>query len=238
MKKLLNGIAGALCVMAVCVFAGCSSPSGGAEPAPAQQGDIVYSDGTWSADYNSSKTAVGIVLIPDVAVGIPYKIVGLQQSSEIQWAYYQDDNNKADGYSAGRISLGEDDGSENWESFINNQGINDANVSGRYPAFEFCNSLNSSDPVWKWYLPAVKELKKIYEKKEIIKASLNKLPEGTYSLNLTDSISVWSSSIEPGSNPPYNTAMTWNVVDNYGASNYRNENHCTIPIAIYKQSSN
>lgn len=37
MKKFLNGIASALCVMAVCVFAGCSSPSGGGSTPPATE---------------------------------------------------------------------------------------------------------------------------------------------------------------------------------------------------------
>lgn len=46
MKKLLNGIASALCVMAVCVFAGCSSPSGGSTPPSIDYGNTSDPQGT------------------------------------------------------------------------------------------------------------------------------------------------------------------------------------------------
>ena len=46
MKKLLNGIARALCVMAVCVFAGCSSPSGGSTPPSIDYGNTSDPQGT------------------------------------------------------------------------------------------------------------------------------------------------------------------------------------------------
>lgn len=46
MKKFLIGIASALCVMAVCVFAGCSSPSGGSTPPSIDYGNTSDPQGT------------------------------------------------------------------------------------------------------------------------------------------------------------------------------------------------
>lgn len=232
MKKLLNGIAGALCVMAVCVFAGCSSPSGGAEPAPAQQGDIVYSDGTWSADYNSSKTAVGIVLIPDTVLGIPYKIVGLESGSNIKWVL----STSVNGYTC-KIETSSSDGKDNWSTF--SQAANDGAISN-YPAFDYCNSKNSEESPWFWYLPAVDELAAVLSMRDVINSGIKKITSGNPQ-EIPDSGIFWSST-HPLISSQYlasNNVVTVYLFGSGDKANQEKDNlNYVLPIAIYKQSSN
>lgn len=100
MKKLLNGIASALCVMAVCVFAGCSSPSGGSTPSGNQPqfnlvketwmnsttGNLMLDDGTGTG------TKVEIAKTSEVVAVPTGSVAQIAKSDNSSWSGYIAEN--------------------------------------------------------------------------------------------------------------------------------------------------
>lgn len=153
-------------------------------------GKIAYSDGTYSDDFESGKTAIGIVF--DVKNdGTPKSILNLDQVSSKMWC-----SDSVNGFTKNFVKdvttpLSYSDGSKNWQIICENEEIE--NIEGNYYAFEYCNSIK--DGAKEWYLPSRDELLKIYFNKNAINAAIKKLNDNCVAaLELQNTISLWSSS--------------------------------------------
>ena len=139
-------------------------------------GDIVYSDNTFSPDYNSSKTAVGVVyeVSEDGA-----KIVGLQEA------------NKPIGSKS--IYTYSKTGLENLNKILNSVPDNKdiaTWLNDKIYAFGYCYTYEDSTNSKNWYLPLDMELASIYNAKEKVNESLGKIPTA---IKIQDSKYYWSS---------------------------------------------
>ena len=141
-------------------------------------GDIAYSDGTVSANYDSTKKSEGIVL--EVVDGYATKIVNLDQT-KLAWSTEEYDEYETDATS-------KTDGKENLESIKAIDGWQD-----KYPVFKWCDEYTDASNNSEWYLPAQDELNQIYLAKETINEAIEKITsaEGTATL-VTDDL-YWSS---------------------------------------------
>ena len=166
-------------------------------------GDIAYSDGSFSTVYIDTKTPIGIVCQTDGAHG---RIVHLNRSSDyLSWCL-----ESADGYNRW-INTSLTDGSSNWQIICD--AVSDEAVVGKYPAFEYVNSLGDG-----WYLPAFDELKQIYTNKAVINNVLNTLSSSNVSVTTLGNYCNWSSSTVTNSS---NTNRAWSIYDKYQGDAYR-----------------
>lgn len=148
-----------------------------AAPKVAAIGDIAYSDGSTSADYNSTKSAVGIVI--EVTSGAATKIVSLTETSTYWSTEYVDTN-----------ATSETDGMANMTAI---QSILD--WESKYPAFKWCDDYIDASGNSEWYLPATDELYQLYEVKDAVNTAIEKIIAGDgMATSLGTSSWYWSSS--------------------------------------------
>ncbi len=133
-------------------------------------GAIVYIDKTTADQDNdkyiyvaepiSGETAMGVVFLNRHQLGGDdgYRIVSLTESNNLLWCSNNSDLfNRSVNYGL-NINTSLEDGSNNWTMIRNNNYVSDENTSGRYPAFEYVNSLSPDDPAYPWYMPSRAEL--------------------------------------------------------------------------------
>lgn len=133
-------------------------------------GAIVYIDKTTADQDNdkyiyvaepiSGETAMGVVFLNRHQLGGDdgYRIVSFTESDNLLWCSNNSDLfNRSVNYGL-NINTSLEDGSNNWTMIRNNNYVLDENTSGRYPAFEYVNSLSSDDPAYPWYMPSRAEL--------------------------------------------------------------------------------
>lgn len=148
-----------------------------AAPKVAVVGDIAYSDGSTSADYNSTKTPVGIVI--EVTSGAATKIVSLTETSTYWSTEYVDTN--ATSETNGMANMTAIQSILDWES--------------KYPAFKWCDDYIDASGNSEWYLPATDELYQLYEVKDVVNTAIEKIIAGDgMATSLGTSSWYWSSS--------------------------------------------
>ena len=126
----------------------------------AEIGDIAYSDGSVSEEYDRNKTPVGIVI--EVTNGTAAKIVSLDET-EAFWS-----TEKV--YTNATI---ENNGMQN---LLIIQRIDDWET--KYPAFKLCDDYTDASGNSQWYLPAKDELNQLYTVKKYVNAAIDKIKAG------------------------------------------------------------
>ena len=139
-------------------------------------GYIAYSDGSISADYDNTKTPVGIVI--EATDGTATKIVSLTQTSA-KWSTEEVVTN----------ATSETDGMANMTAI--------QSISGwveKYPAFKWCDEYTDRADNSEWYLPAKDELEQLYSVKEAVNAAIEKITAGDDTVTKLGTDWFWSSS--------------------------------------------
>ena len=140
-------------------------------------GYIAYSDGTISADYDSTKTPIGIVI--EATDGKATKIVSLTQTN-VRWSteevFYTEATSKTDGM-ANMTAIQSISG---WEE--------------KYPAFKWCDDYTDASDNSEWYLPAKDELEQLYSVKEAVNAAIEKITANDGTVTKLGTGWYWSSS--------------------------------------------
>ena len=149
-----------------------------AAPKVAVIGDIAYSDGSTSADYNSTKSAVGIVI--EVINGVATKIVSLTET-EAQWCTIYADTN-ATSETNGIVNMITIQNIFGWEQV--------------YPVFKWCDDYTDESGNSEWYLPAMTELSQLYSIKDVVNATIDKIIAGGGTATKFNTSWYWSSSEE------------------------------------------
>ena len=142
-------------------------------------GDILYSDKSFSAGVLSGKKAIGVIF--DV---INRLAVALDQTS-LYWSTERVDipvlGNCSEPFSCST------NGKQNTAAIM--EYVKTNGKTGKYPAAEYCTSYKPStvyqDEVWyaegQWFLPSMKELQTLYNNKDVVNASLQKVNAVTLS---------------------------------------------------------
>ena len=142
----------------------------------AEIGDIAYSDGSVSEEYDRNKTPVGIVI--EVTNGTAAKIVSLDET-EAEWS-----TEKV--YTNATI---ENNGMQN---LLIIQRIDDWET--KYPAFKCCDDYTDASGNSQWYLPAKDELNQLYTVKKYVNAAIDKITAGGGIATKLNGEYYWSSS--------------------------------------------
>ena len=145
-------------------------------PKVAVVGDIAYSDGSVSADYDNTKSAVGIVI--EVTSGAATKIVSLTETSTYWSPEYVDTN-----------ATSETNGMANMTAIQSITGWKD-----KYPAFKWCDDYIDASGNSEWYLPAKDELDQLYCVKDTVNAAIDKIIVGDGTATNLSTYYYWSSS--------------------------------------------
>ena len=148
------------------------------EVLPPEIGYIAYSDGTISAEYDSAKTAVGVVI--EVTDGVETKIVCLAETN-CKWSTEYVET----------AATSEIDGMANLTAIQSIDGWEE-----KYPAFKWCDDYTDASDNSNWYLPAKEELNQLYEVKDCVNAAMEKITAGGGNATLLDISDnyYWSSS--------------------------------------------
>lgn len=177
-------------------------------------GWIAYSDGTASAEYNSSKTPIGIVMATDPN-GNPKKIISLNEAKKEKWYY------TTGGFACmNNLGTSTSNGSSNWAVI---KGLDTERTEGQYPAFEYAETVHTGDKTW--YIPARDELKEIYNNIDKINAGLSKIPSAK---EIPTNAAYWSSS------QTSNSTWTFHIVsffNGYEGADYPSNEHYVVLIA-------
>ena len=123
-------------------------------------GDIAYSDGSVSEEYDRNKTPVGIVI--EVTNGTAAKIVSLDET-EAEWSTEKVYTN-ATIENNGMPNLLIIQRIDGWET--------------KYPAFKLCDDYTDASGNSQWYLPAKDELNQLYTVKKYVNAAIDKITAG------------------------------------------------------------
>ena len=145
-------------------------------------GDIAYSDGSVSAEYDNTKKPVGIVI--EVKNGVATKIVSLTQTSA-EWST-ENVTTKATSTTDGVANMTAIQSIDGWEE--------------KYPAFKWCDAYTDASGNSEWYLPATEELIQLYKVKDYVNAAINKIRAGGGTATNLDTGYYWSSSQYDSSN--------------------------------------
>ena len=141
-------------------------------------GYIAYSDGTISAEYDSAKTAVGVVI--EATDGVATKIVSLAETTSTKWSTEYVVTN-ATSKTDGMANLNAIQTIDGWEE--------------KYPAFKWCDDYTDESGNSEWYLPAIDELSRLYQVKEYVNAAIEKITAGGGTATVLDTSGCyWSSS--------------------------------------------
>ena len=140
-------------------------------------GDIVYSDGSISENYDSAKTAVGIVI--EATDGVATKIVSLEETTSTEWSTEYFDTN-ATSKTDGMANMTAIQSIEDWKS--------------KYPAFRWCDDYTDDSGNSQWYLPAKDELNQLYKVKDYVNATIDKIIAGDGTATKLGISFYWSSS--------------------------------------------
>lgn len=152
-------------------------------PREAKIGHFFYSDQTLSTNYNAGKTCIGIVFWVDPSDAAKGKIVSLDEGNET-WGPKGTDTSADD----------ESDGARNMAT------IKTLDITYHaYPAFAWCDQKNANGQSG-WYLPAKTELSQLCTAKNIVIASLSKVPSAVR----LSSAPYWSSTEYVNSYAYYN----------------------------------
>ena len=150
-------------------------------------GDILFTDGTrmkaedvqYGVPDEQISKALGVIVSTSYDGGVG-KAVGLQKGTNLMWA-----PSGTTGYSTnfteiqGTTTSGDMDGSDNWEYICSVDPTGTLNAATNYPAFNFANTygttagLTGTDYEDGWYLPAIAELKSVYDNRHIVAESLS-----------------------------------------------------------------
>ena len=140
-------------------------------------GDIAYSDGSVSEEYDRNKTPVGIVI--EVTNGTAAKIVSLDET-EAEWSTEKVYTN-ATIENNGMPNLLIIQRIDGWET--------------EYPAFKWCDDYTDASGNSQWYLPAEDELNQLYTVKKYVNAAIDKITAGGgIATKLNNGKPYWSSS--------------------------------------------
>ena len=140
-------------------------------------GDIAYSDGSVSEEYDRNKTPVGIVI--EVTNGTAAKIVSLDET-EALWSTEKVYTN-ATIENNGMPNLLIIQRIDGWET--------------EYPAFKWCDDYTDASGNSQWYLPAKDELNQLYTVKKYVNAAIDKITAGGgIATKLNNGKPYWSSS--------------------------------------------
>lgn len=200
MKRLIMTLIIAGCM--IFALTGCdsdSSSAGGPDLSGQHLGWIMYSDGTYTQEYDSSKTAIGIIVECDDDTGAPEKILSHKMGVACAWAT---------AYGATHyLGTETDDGEDNMGRI--QQLLLNAGGTMSYSEFPVFNTAyNWADPVpdgWeKWYVPASEDFLKITLNYEKITAALDKF--GSMSGLVDFSQEFWTSS-ESGNTTAYKVSV-------------------------------
>ena len=126
-------------------------------------GQYYYSDNTYSSNYDSSKTLLGIVTDLDTS-GNPSKIIATQDASNgtPMWAPVD-----TTGYNKQFVTT-IDDGLMNWNVITSGDPNGAGDAATYYPAFNACNNYTAGDLTW--YLPASAEMLQVCANRQVINA--------------------------------------------------------------------
>ena len=150
-------------------------------------GDILFTDGTrvkvedvqYGVPDEQISKAFGVIASTTYGGGVG-KAVGLQKGTSLQWA-----PKETTGYNTNFTEIqetttsGDMDGSDNWDYICSVDPTGSANAAANYPAFNFALSygqtagLTGTDYEDGWYLPAIAELKTVYDNRHIVAESLS-----------------------------------------------------------------
>lgn len=198
MKSILT-----LLITCCMIFAltGCdsdSSSAGGPDLSGQHLGWIMYSDGTYTQEYDSSKTAIGIIVECDDDTGAPEKILSHKMGAACKWAV-----STAWG-AANNCGTETDDGEDNLGKIqVADSSFNIAD----YPVFKSAQDLGAHGlgASWEpWYVPASEDFLKIKLNYEKITAALDKF--GSMSGLVDFSQEFWTSS-ESGDTTAYKVSV-------------------------------
>ena len=150
-------------------------------------GDILFTDGTrikaedvkYGIPTEQISKAFAVVAF-NKDYGANPVAIGLQKGISLQWA-----SSGTTGYNTnfteiqGTTTSGDMDGSDNWDYICSVDPTGSANAAANYPAFNFANTygqtagLTGTDYEDGWYLPAIAELKTVYDNRHIVAESLS-----------------------------------------------------------------
>lgn len=167
-------------------------------------GDILFTDGTrmkaedvqYGVPEEQISKALGIIASTPYG-GVTGKTVGLHKGTNLMWAAYG-----TTGYNTNFTEIqetttsGDMDGSDNWDYICSVDSTGTADAATKYPAFNFANTygttagLTGTDYENGWYLPAIAELKSVYDNRHIVAESLSAVGRA----ETLGSSSYWSSS--------------------------------------------
>ncbi|MBO5731431.1 MAG: InlB B-repeat-containing protein [Treponema sp.] len=144
-------------------------------------GNIAYSDGSVSSNYDSSKVAVGIVV--DAPGGIVKKILSLSYTEPAfaQWGTGKEVSIGATSETDGLANLNAIKSINNWREI--------------YPIFKFTDEYTDASGNSDWYLPAIDELDAFYEYVDTLNNSLKKIIDGNGSATEFHRENHWSSTV-------------------------------------------
>ena len=140
-------------------------------------GYIAYSDGSISADYDSTKIPVGIVI--EATDGTATKIVSLTQTYYAQWSTEEVVTN-ATSTTDGMANMTAIQSISGWEE--------------KYPAFKWCDDYTDASDNSEWYLPAKDELEQLCSVKDTVNAAIEKITAGDDTVTKLGTGWYWSSS--------------------------------------------
>ena len=132
-------------------------------------GDIVYSDGSVSENYDNTKKVIGIVI--EVTGDAVKKIVSLTETKAKWRSMNKEFNTYADN---------KDNGVDNM-------------LVGLFPASKWCDDYTDASGNSDWYLPAKDELNQLYTVKEYVNAAIDKIIAGGGTATKLSTEIYWSS---------------------------------------------
>ena len=165
----------------------------------AHVGDILYSDKTFSTELIKTKMPIGVVFdeANHLAIALDQTSLYWSLEKEFHWVDVPTLGNCEEAFSCST------NGKQNTAAIM--EYVKTSGKTGKYLAAEYCASYQPStvyqDDVWygegQWFLPSMKELQTLYNNREVVNASLQKvnavrLSSHYWSSSEASSMSAWS----------------------------------------------